>query len=740
MVPLKALNSFTFPAPEGLKVISVGQTPLPTVAPIRVVHPDPMFLVTLVPQQTIKVGWYRLTIRFPPEGIVDVIAQLSFSDGDGFWVRLPAFDRNQFIVSIRCNCPLTNIRLTVSGSGYLLRPICVEFRHVNRASWILRALGRVPSILWQHGLLGIGTILRAGIQLVEPRSLLIFGGGPAAAAQEEPYNTWMRIFDEMPRRDRQRHLERMQTLTQSPLFSVLMTMDSFTISGVDSLVRSLAEQIYPHWELLIAVPQALVVSVTEHFLKMLLHNRVLVTAQSPDGPATLNDLASKAAGDFLVIVHVDTLLRPNALLEVALTLEACPEAALVYSDEDQVNVNGKRQNPAFKPAWSPDVFDVFDYFGHLTVMARKAVTTAGGWKSELGAAADYDLKARIVDCIEPAKIVHLAKILVHINRSTAVPEPTERRAIKQAIHNHCVRRDAHADIVWPETEPYPRLRYRVPEPPPLVSLLIPTRDRAKILEACVRSILTRTTYQPYEILIIDNDLRDAATHRLFEKLRTEFVVRIMTNPGPFNFSALNNAAAREATGPIIGLLNNDLEVEDGGWLDEMVALASRPEVGCVGCKLLYPERYIQHAGVYLGLGSLAGHGHRYAKRSAPGYMNRLLMLQNVSAVTAACLIIRKDVFFQVGGLDDKELKVAFNDVDLCLKVRAAGYRNLFTPFAELIHHELISRGSDYTPAKARRYFSEGNTLRRRWGSAILSDPYYSPHLTYDREDFSVRNR
>jgi len=740
MAPVKARNSFTFPPPEGLEVISVEQTPRPTVAPVRVVHPDPMFLVTLAPQQAIKAGWYRLTVRFPPEGTVDVVAQLSFSDGEEFWGRLPAFDRNQFVVSIRCNSPLANIKLMVSGSGYLLRPISIGFRPVSRLSWISRALDRVPIIFWQHGLSGIGSILRAGIQLNEPRALVISGGRPAAASQEEPYDTWMRIFDEVPQRDRQRHLERMQTLTQRPLFSVMVTMESFTVSSVDRLVRSLAEQFYPNWELVIAVPQALIVSLTEHLLKMLLRNRVLVTADRSDGPATRNDLASVAAGDFLVTVPVDALLRPNALLEVALTLEAYPEAALVYSDEDQVNVDGKRQNPAFKPAWSPDVFDVFDYFGHLTVMSRKAVTTAGGWKSELGTAADYDLKARIVDRIEPAKIVHLAKILVHVNRSAAEAELTQRRPIERAIRNHCVRRDVNADIVWPETEPYPRLKYRIREPPPFVSLLIPTRDRANFLETCVRSILTRTTYQPYEILIIDNDSQEAATQRLFEKLRTESVVRIITSPGPFNFSALNNAAALEATGPIIGLLNNDLEVEDGGWLDEMVALASRPEVGCVGCKLLYPERHIQHAGVYLGVGRLAGHGHRYASRDASGYMNRLRMLQNVSAVTAACLVMRKDVFFQVGGLDDKELKVAFNDVDLCLKVGAAGYRNLFTPFVELIHHESISRGSDYTPAKARRFFSEGDTLRRRWGPAIFSDPYYSPHLTYDREDFSVRDR
>jgi O-antigen biosynthesis protein len=738
MAPVKARKSLTFPAPDGLEVISVEQTSRPTMAPVRVVSPDPTYLVTLAPQQATMAGWYRLTLRFRPEGTVDVIAHLSFSDGEESWGRLRAFDRNQFVVSIRCNSPLANIKLMVSGSGYLLRPISVEFRPVGRLSWLLRALSRVPVIFWQHGLTGTGTILRAAIQLIEPRALVIFGGRPAAASQEEPYDTWMRTFDEKPERDRERHLERMQTLTQRPLFSVLVTIENFASSSVDRLVRSLVGQIYPNWELVIAVPQSLITCVAKHLSELPAHNRILVIANN--GPETRNELASKSTGDFLVSVPVDALLRPNALLEVALTLEAYPEAALIYSDEDQICVDGKRKDPALKPAWSPDVFDVFDYFGHLTVMSRKAVTAAEGWKSEFGAATDYDLKARIVDRIEPAKIVHLAKILVHINSSAGEVGPSPRQPIEQTIRSHCARRDVNADIIWPEKESCPRLKYRVPEPPPLVSLLIPTRDRANILETCVRSILARTTYQPYEILIIDNDSQDAATHRLFEKLRTEPIVRIITSSGPFNFSALNNEAARVARGSVIGLLNNDLEIVDGGWLAEMVALASRPEVGCVGCKLLYPEGQVQHAGVFLGPGNLAGHGHRYALRDSSGYMNRLRMLQNVSAVTAACLVIRKEVFCRVGGLDDKELKVAFNDVDLCLKVRAAGYRNLFTPFVELTHHESMSRGSDYTPAKARRYFSEGNTLRRRWGREIFSDPYYSPHLTYDREDFSVRDR
>ncbi len=273
-----------------------------------------------------------------------------------------------------------------------------------------------------------------------------------------------------------------------------------------------------------------------------------------------------------------------------------------------------------------------------------------------------------------------------------------------------------------------------------MSLIILTRDRSDMLQTCVDSIISKTRYAPYEIVIVDNDSREPETHALFEKLRRENAVRVLSRPGPFNFSALNNAAAREVHGSILGLLNNDIEVKDGEWLTELVSLSARDEIGCVGCKLLYPDGRIQHAGVYLGLGGIAGHGFRFAAKDDPGYLRRMLMVHDVSAVTAACLFVRKAVFEQVGGLDEKDLGVAYNDVDFCLKVRAAGYLNLWTPFAELIHYESASRGRDFTPAKARRYRTEVNALRRRWGQQLFSDPYYSPHLTNDREDFSLRTR
>jgi GT2 family glycosyltransferase len=260
-----------------------------------------------------------------------------------------------------------------------------------------------------------------------------------------------------------------------------------------------------------------------------------------------------------------------------------------------------------------------------------------------------------------------------------------------------------------------------------------------VLATCVRSIRSLTTYDNYEIIIVDNGSVQDETKRLFADLSADPAIRILRRPEPFNFSRLNNAAAREATGTILGLVNNDIEVTDGAWLSEMVALAARPETGCVGAKLLYPDGRIQHAGVVIALGGVAGHAYRMAPADEPGYLGRLRAVHEVSAVTAACLMVRREVFEAVGGLDEG-LTVAFNDVDFCLKVRAAGYRNLLTPFATLVHHESVSRGRDLTPVKARRFADEYATMQRRWGSDLLNDPYYSPHLTYDREDYSLRLR
>ena len=363
----------------------------------------------------------------------------------------------------------------------------------------------------------------------------------------------------------------------------------------------------------------------------------------------------------------------------------------------------------FKPAWSPHLLQSRSYLGPHILMRRQTVRALDGWDVSRSDP-HHDLALRLTARVKPETIVHLAKLLFHRpveDRSPAGPQTMVRPAGASAGSR--------------------------------VSLIIPTRDNADMFSACIKSIRDRTGYANYEVLIVDNGSVESRTVALLDKLATDSAIRVVKQPGPFNFAALNNTAVRMATGDIVGFINDDIEVRNEDWLAQMVGLAEEESVGCVGAKLVYPDRRIQHGGIVLGLYGIAGHAHRFADRDDPGYLGRLTALHDVSAVTAACLLVRRKVFDQVGGVDEK-LAVAFNAVDFCLRVRAAGYVNVWTPFAELIHHESVSRGRDLSPAKSRRFADEYTTMQQRWGRELLTDPYYSPHLTRDREDFSLRQR
>lgn len=307
---------------------------------------------------------------------------------------------------------------------------------------------------------------------------------------------------------------------------------------------------------------------------------------------------------------------------------------------------------------------------------------------------------------------------------------------RKAIAEHLDRRAAGSQVDL-LTSGYYRVRHAIASPPPFVSLVIPTRDKADLLAQCVDSIIQRSTYPHYEILIVDNGSVEDATKALFARLGEDPRIRILPYNAPFNYSAINNYAVSHARGDIIGLVNNDIEVITPDWLEEMVSWAAREDIGCVGAKLYYDNGAIQHAGVVLGIGGVAGHSHKYFPRDSYGYFSRLMVHHNVSAVTAACLLIRRDVYESVGGLDE-HLAVAFNDVDLCIKVGARGYRNIFTPFAELFHHESASRGHEDTPEKKARFLDEINRMQTRWAKELQADRYYSPNLTLIHENYELR--
>jgi GT2 family glycosyltransferase len=695
--------SAEFPAPQGFHRVACETIPASEGRPARIVHPDPGLRLTFAPAMPLSADWYEFELIFPTEGLVDVIAGFTFASGEVLWLRLPVIARNHFLGHFRLEHALQELVLIVTGSGVLGAPRSCRFARVGVGGQLAAAARRGIEIFRRDGF----GVLRSGLsylwRLTRPGSIAV-SRGSAGAQDETPYQTWMRLFDEAPEQHSARHAQRLAMLPRRPLISILMTTTA--PEQAERFARAVSGQIYPAWELVIATGRGHRSEIASRLagtgLDVAKLRIVDAGAHAADG---LNAGLAVAQGEFVLALAGEALLRPHALLELALALAQVPSAQLIYADEDRIDPAGRRGGWQFRPAWSPTWFEAANYLGSLTLLHRATVWELGGWRADAAEPHD-DLLSRLV-AAQPHDVVHLAKVLTH-GGATQAPSVKPRPARKVAA-------------------------------PPRVSIIVPTRDRAAILAICIRSIRARTRYPDYEIIIVDNGSVEDETKRLFAELSADPAIRVLARPEPFNFSRLNNAAVREATGAVLAFVNNDIEVTRADWLDEMVALALRDETGCVGAKLLYPDGRLQHAGVVVGLGGVAGHVHRFAPADAPGYLGDLRAAHEVSAVTAACLVIRRGVFEAVGGFDEG-LAVAFNDVDFCLKVRAAGYRNVWTPFAELVHHESVSRGRDLTPAKAKRFAAEHATMQRRWGARLLGDPYYSPHLTYDREDFSLRLR
>ncbi|MGP9765423.1 glycosyltransferase family 2 protein [Halomonas sp. AOP13-D3-9] len=454
-------------------------------------------------------------------------------------------------------------------------------------------------------------------------------------------------------------------------------------------------------------------------------------------------------GDGVMRISVGDQLANEALCKLATAWNLHPQAQLFYADEDSLGPKGKRCYPVFKPGWNPDLLLSTNYIGRLALYNRRLLWQLETEQSELlgnltnPGAVDYALALTFLmwqTTYGHAKTVcHLPLMLYH--RGAVAPRKlvqTEAVSLVRQVLAQQVS-SSKARVLPGLTADSVRVNWPIPSPEPLVSLLVPTRNGVDILRPCVDAILALTAYQNFELLILDNESDCPETLAYMKAVeKRDARVRVLKWNYPFNYSAINNFGAAQAHGSIIGLINNDIEPIDEHWLTEMVSHVCRAEIGCVGAKLYYPNGMLQHGGVILGLGDVAGHSHRFFPRQSDGYTGRLKLVQNLSAVTAACLLLRKSVFNNVGGLNETDLTIAYNDVDLCLKVREAGYRNLWTPYAELYHHESISRGADDTPKKRARWLSEVAYMRRTWADQLDNDPAYNPNLTLVHEDFSLR--
>ncbi len=578
-------------------------------------------------------------------------------------------------------------------------------------------------------------------------------GDAAERTVIESYEQWVDAYDTWTIGDLQRQADQARALAFQPLISVLMPVYNTPEKWLRHAIDSVRAQTYPNWEFCIADDAS-----TAGHVRLLLEKaaaddkRIKLIFRDQNGhiAEASNSALKLASGDYVALLDHDDELAPNALFEVATALQTNREAAYLYSDEDKIDEDGRRNTPYFKPDWLPDLFHGQNYTSHLSVFRTAAVRAVGGFRKGFEGSQDWDLALRVIEEATPDRIVHIPRILYHwraIPGSTALvlsEKDYPIDAARRALAEHFSRQGQSVEIL-PVQGGHWRVRHPLPDQPPLVSLIIPTRNGILVLKRCVDSILERTTYPNFEVIVVDNGSDDPATLQYLGALadgthpllRPHHTARVLRYDGAFNYSAINNFAVNSAAGGLIGLLNNDLEVINPDWLDEMASQALRPEIGCVGAMLYYPNDTIQHAGCVLGIGGVAGHAFKTLPRGTEGIFNRARLVQNYSAVTAACLVVRKAVYEQVGGLDEKDLAIAFNDIDFCLKVRAAGFLNLWTPFAEFYHHESASRGADDTPEKAGRFKNEVEKMLERWGPVLQQDPAYNPNLTLENEHFSL---
>ncbi|PUE13569.1 glycosyl transferase family 2 [Limnohabitans sp. WS1] len=534
-----------------------------------------------------------------------------------------------------------------------------------------------------------------------------------------------------------------KNIENSPQFSVIMPTFKPSFDLISQAIESVLNQEFKNWELIIVDDGSGDVDI-QRLLLAYAHKDSRIKVQSyPENrhiSAASNQGLAAACGKWIILLDHDDLLEKTALSHVDDAINVSSDCALVYSDVDKIDEGGARSDPYFKPDWNPDLFLSQNIFSHLSAYRSDLVRSVGGFRLGLEGAQDYDLALRCIEKIRPVQIVHIPRVLYHWRihaGSTAHStdaKPYAMLAGERALNDHFARLAIQAKAQYVGYG-Y-RVRYALPIQLPLVSLIIPTRNGGKLLQKSVDSILAKTSYSAYEIIIVDNGSEERATLRYLDSLSANPKIRVLRDPRPFNYSALNNAAVKLARGDVIGLVNDDVEVITPDWLSEMVSHAVRHEVGAVGARLWYIDDTLQHAGLVLGIHGIAGHVHRYLPKGNVGYCGRAALIQDFSAVTGACLVVRREVYDKVGGLDEA-LAVACNDVDFCLRLLEAGYRNIWTPYAELYHHESVSRGFDNTPEKQARSAREVAYMKQRWGDLLLNDPAYNPNLTLEDEDFGL---
>lgn len=537
------------------------------------------------------------------------------------------------------------------------------------------------------------------------------------------------------------------TFHYQPKISIAMPVYNVEEKWLRLCIDSILNQVYTNWELCMADDASTdpnVKKILTEYQQLDERIRVVFREQNGHISEATNSALAIATGEFVALLDNDDELAINAFYEVVKVLNENPELDLIYSDEDKIDMDGNRSDPAFKPDWSPDLLLGTNYISHLGVYRRSILEEIGGFRKGYEGSQDYDLVLRFTEKTTKERIKHIPKVLYYwrmLPTSTAVDQGSKGYAFEaglRAVQDALVRRGINGHATHGAANGLYDVYYDI-KSDKLVSIIIPTKNGYKDVQRCVSSIIEKTTYQNYEIIMADNGSTDPKMHELYAEFEQQLPGRFFVESIdiPFNFSTINNRAVKKAHGEYLLFLNNDTEVITENWLTLMVSFAQQERIGCVGAKLLYPNNTVQHAGVILGLGGVAGHGHYGYPHGDLGYFGRLAINVNYSAVTAACLLMKKADFDAVGGFEEA-FTVAFNDVDLCLKVQALGRGNVWLHEAELYHFESQTRGYDDKGKKKKRFEQEKVMMEEKWGPLIENDPFYNPNLTRDIPNFSLR--
>ena len=531
-----------------------------------------------------------------------------------------------------------------------------------------------------------------------------------------------------------------------PLFSIAVPLYRTPEKYLEELIASVKAQTYGNWELCLSDgsgKDSPLGPILERYQKEDARIRVISHEKPLQISENTNAALGLATGDYFVFADHDDVLTPNALYEFAAAVNREPETDVLYSDEDKMSMDGhKFFQPHMKPDFNLDLLCTVNYICHLFGVKRTLAEKTGFFRSEYDGAQDYDF---IFRCTEQAeKICHVPKVLYHWRShedSTAENPESKKYAFeagRRAVEAHYERIGVNAEVSFGEYPGLYRTRF-IRDYDPLISIIIPNKDHIADLKRCMDSIDEKSTYRNYEYVIVENNSTREETFAFYRELEAaRSNVRVVRWEGEFNYSAINNFGEKAARGEYLLLLNNDTEMINPDCLEELLGYCMRSDVGAVGARLYYEDDTIQHAGVVIGFGGIAGHCFVQQKRGFTGYCHRIICAQDYSAVTAACMMVKRSVFCQVGGLDES-LKVAFNDIDLCLKIGAAGYLVVYNPYAELYHYESKSRGLEDTPEKLERFHREIAALEKKWPEIFeKGDPYYNPNLTLDSQDFSLK--